>query len=569
MDMQDKPNNVTNVPDFQPTQMTPPPPPPPPLLKAPLNIDTIRRFFQVTGGSTLYCISAVLIAYGIVKLLKPVLVGSESIWDALPCLLTLHGYELALLAVLLLIIFKKVVDDAVSLVVLISLFLVGTSIALGSVADMAVKPALYLGLAGLLLALLKLVLMRRFGRIPFSTISIAAITGVMAYNYFGPALMARSVSLNPSDESARRSLWLLLYLLMLIGFLVVWLDALQQKRSQDSETPFLQSRTMAYLFALIVLFGSGVHQYTMAYAFTLERVSLDYVPVTAMGCLLLIEVLRLSGRRHIIFEVVITCVPGLLILQSIYDQSVLSSGHWGMGLLCYPLVLCAGVGIAVAGLAIIRKSQLLWGVVFAYALGVILTIGFSPEYPHKLNVFSCWVTLVAALLIYGFIVRNTIICFSAIVFLSIGLPLINNFPELMKSWQLTVPGSMGGVCGIGTVCLYLIFGKKLHRAISIAGGILLAAFIYDYLPAVIHVRYLIVLIAMVLLFIAIWIRTKDVVLMSILAIPVLLRAYVLMKALANWRYIILGFAALAAGAWVSIFKRSLKDKVGTEEKEGL
>ena len=198
MDIQDKPNNDTNVPDLQSEQITPPPSPP--LLKSPLNGDTIKRFFQATGGSSLYCLSAVFIAYGIVKLLKPVLVGSDSLQDALPCLLTLHGYELALLAVLMVIVFKKVVDDAVSLTILIGLFLVGSSIALGSVADRAIQPAIFLGFAGVAIAFFKLIALRRFAQIPFSTVSVAAITGIMAYNYLGPALMARSVSVNPSDE---------------------------------------------------------------------------------------------------------------------------------------------------------------------------------------------------------------------------------------------------------------------------------------------------------------------------------------------------------------------------------
>lgn len=565
MDIQDKPNNGTNVPDLQSKQITSPPP----FLKSPLNGDTIKRFFQVTGGSSLYCVSAVLIAYGIVKLLKPVLAGSDSLRDALPCLLTLHGYELALLAVLLVIVFKKVVDDAVSLTILIGLFLVGSSIALGSVADRAIQPALYLGLAGAVIAFLKLIVLRRFARIPISAISVAAITGIMAYNYLGPALMARSVLLNPSNEAARRGLWLLLYLWMLIGFLVLWFNAVREKMPKQDKTPFLQSPAMGYLFALLVLLGSGAHQYTMAYAFTLERVVLDYVPVVAVGCLLLIELLRLSGKRHDVTDIIITCVPGVLTLYAIYNQSVLSSGHWGPGLLSYPPVMLAGIGIAVAALAIFRKSHVLWGVVFAYALGVILTTGFSPEYPHELNSLSCWIVLVASLLIYGLTIRNTIICFSAFLILSVGLPYANGFSELMKSWQLTVPGSMGGTCGLGVIGLYLIFGKKLHRVLGVAGGIFLAAFIYDYLPAEIHVRYLIVLVAMLLLLTALWFRTKDLLVISILAIPFFIRGYVLTKVLANWRYIILGFMALLTGAFVSLFKRSVQEKceVINEEKQ--
>ena len=87
--------------------------------------------------------------------LRPVLESSNSLRDAMPCLLTLHVYELALLGVLLLIVFKKVVDDAVSLAILMALFLVGTSIALGSVANRGITMSLYVGLFGIVVGFCK------------------------------------------------------------------------------------------------------------------------------------------------------------------------------------------------------------------------------------------------------------------------------------------------------------------------------------------------------------------------------------------------------------------------------
>lgn len=563
--MQDKPNNGSNVPEIDPLQTTTPLyRQQQSLMKSPLNSDSLKQLFQVTGGSTLYCISAVLIAYGIVKLLRPVLVDSDSLRDALPCLLTLHGYELALLGVLLWVVFKKVVDDAISLTVLIGLFLVGSSVALGSVADRAIQSALYLGAAGLVIAFCKVTVLKRFARIPFTVVSIAMLTIVMAYNYFGPALMARSVTMSTTDGNARRGLWLLLYLLMLAAFLVVWIDAFRQKRSLDTQTPFLQSPAMAYLFALILLFGSGVHQYIMAYAFTLERVLLDSVPVVAVGCLILIEVLRLSGKGHIVWTVLITCIPGGLVLMAIDEQSVLSSGQWGPGLVAYPPVLLAGFGVAVTAVAYLRKSGWLWWVAAAYGMGVILTYGFSPEDPYDLNYFGCCLMTSIILLGYGFIKRNPYVCFVGIIVFCIGLPDIKGLPEAVKSWQLSLPGFYAGIIGLGTIALYLIFSKKLHHVISLMGAVTLAIFVYDYLPASFSVRYIIILIGLAVLLGGLWIRTKDLVVMLIIALPVFIRGYVLAKALANWRYIILGFAALITGGWVSTLKKSLKTETETE-----
>ena len=126
----------------------------------------MKEFFDFTGGSILYCLSAVFVAYGIVNVMGPMLSMGEALKNALPCILTLHIYELALLGVLILIVSRKVVDDAISVVILVALFLVGTSIALGAVADTGISASVWLGLAGIVFALGKLFVMKRFARIP-------------------------------------------------------------------------------------------------------------------------------------------------------------------------------------------------------------------------------------------------------------------------------------------------------------------------------------------------------------------------------------------------------------------
>ncbi|GAI17133.1 unnamed protein product, partial [marine sediment metagenome] len=76
-----------------------------------LDLNTWKSFFDLTGGSLLYCLSAVFVAYGIVKVMGPILSDTDSLSSALPCILTLHIYEIALLGVLILIVSRKVVDD--------------------------------------------------------------------------------------------------------------------------------------------------------------------------------------------------------------------------------------------------------------------------------------------------------------------------------------------------------------------------------------------------------------------------------------------------------------------------
>ena len=158
-----------------------------------LDIDTWKRFFRLTGGSVFYCLSAIFVAYGIVKVMGPILLGSNTLKDALLCIFTLHIYEIALLGVLILIVSKKVVDDAISVVILMALFLVGTSIALGSVADKGITPSLIVGLVSVAVAFGKFYFMKRFARISFGVLSVLGLGLLMTCNYFGPILMARSI----------------------------------------------------------------------------------------------------------------------------------------------------------------------------------------------------------------------------------------------------------------------------------------------------------------------------------------------------------------------------------------
>jgi hypothetical protein len=97
--------------------------------------------------------------------------------------------------------------------------------------------------------------------------------------------------------------------------------------------------------------------------------------------------------------------------------------------------------------------------------------------------------------------------------------------------------------------------------VNIFGALFLAGFVLDYLPDSIHWRYLAVMLGLGLLFVLLWIRTKDILIISILSIPLFIKIYILTKQLAAWRYVILGFFLLGTGAIVSLFKRSAAKNV--------
>ena len=534
-----------------------------------LDIDTWKRFFRLTGGSVFYCLSAIFVAYGIVKVMGPILSGSNTLKDALPCIFTIHIYEIALLGVLILIVSKKVVDDAISVVILMALFLVGTSIALGSVADKGITPSLIVGLVSVAVAFGKFYSMKRFARIQFGVLSVLGLGLLMTCNYFGPILMARSILIDPSQELARRGLWMFLWVTMLVAASIVLIEAMRGKyqQAEQNDRAFLQSPVMVYVFALILLIATGVHQYSMAFTFALERVFGDFVPLITVATLLLLEILRHLGKRFGYIEILISCVPLAAMLLAINEKTVLASGQLGFGLICYPPVFFALSGLALAAVAIYHRWYQLLVAVFFYGLGVILTAGFSPEHPYDLNTHACVLTLVIALLVYGVIVRNQFSYLAGIVVLCIALAQLDSFSVFVKNLNLTEVGSLAGICGLGCMAFYLLFGQRLHKVFQIVGALCLAGFVYDYLPEYLHWTYIIALPVTGCLMGLLWFRRKDILAMAILCIPFLIKLYIMAKLLAYWRLVILGFLLLAAGTIASLLKRPTRGREN-ESKAG-
>ena len=98
------------------------------------DVSNLGAFFDFTGGSLFYCLSAFFIILGIGRIMGPMLTNHELFKEALPCIFTLNLYEIALLGVLTtIVVWKSVTDDAISLVIFIAIFFVGTGLALSSI----------------------------------------------------------------------------------------------------------------------------------------------------------------------------------------------------------------------------------------------------------------------------------------------------------------------------------------------------------------------------------------------------------------------------------------------------
>ncbi|MHC4624622.1 MAG: hypothetical protein ACYS4W_12055 [Planctomycetota bacterium] len=518
----------------------------------------LKSFFRLTGGSILYCLSALSILYGIAKPITPVLAKSNAFSDALPCIVTLNIYELALLGVLVtIVVWKNVTDDAISLVVLLALFLVASGMILGTGAYHAPKICLYIGLACTAVGLAKLYVMRRFISFQIGKLSLLGMTFILLWNFLTSSVMAGCFASAPATGAAYRNHWLVAWLVLLGGGGLIVAEAAMSKLSatggKKSRRPLLHRASMVWVFALVVLAGAGAHQYGIAYMYRVDDAFGDYVPLIGIASLLMLELMRSCEKRFGYAEILVCCLPLGCTIYAVLNESITARAGLHVELLWYPPVILGVTGAAILWLSVRHRWYGLVYVVIAYGLACLLTVGFSPDKPHELNWHLCGAGMVAVLLALGVYHRDVFFCVGGVLALSGGLCTADAFVSFAKTHQLTTVGAAAGVAGVGTIVVVLVFGRKVPRAIAVLGAALLAVFTSDYAGISLMWKDVLVAAGTVSVCAALLLRTGDIVAALIVCIPIAPKAYILAKKMSSWGFVALSFVLLFSGAAVSLF----------------
>jgi len=318
---------------------------------------TLTGFLSLTGGSVLYCLSALSIIYGIIQIIGPTLAKSNVLGEILPCVLVLNVYELALLGVLVLIVvWRNVTDDAISLVVLVGLFLIASGMMLGTAVTSGPATCLYIGLACTAVGLGKLYVMRRFISFALTGLSFVGVGMILAWNFLSSSVIAKVLAAGAGTDEVRRYLWLVFWLLLLAGAVLVIIDSTRGAsggpEGKRSRTAFLHSRSMVWMFVLVLLGAASMHQYGIAYMFVIDYAFGDFIPLIAVGSVLMVELMRGLGREFKGLAVLVSCVPLVSTISAVLNKSVMAS--WGMSVeaLWHPAVVLGltGIGIVLLGI---------------------------------------------------------------------------------------------------------------------------------------------------------------------------------------------------------------------------
>ncbi|NLX07565.1 MAG: hypothetical protein GXY33_20690 [Phycisphaerae bacterium] len=517
-----------------------------------------KGFFSLTGGSILYCLSAMFLLYGFFALLGPILARSHALAETLPCIGVLNVYELALLGVLLLIVlWKNVTDDAISLVVLIALFLIANGSALDTVATEAPEAVLYLGVGAMVLAVGKLYVLRRFIIPHLSGLYLGGLAIILLWNFLCGPLLAQVNRGVATSDTVPPGPWQAAWMAVLAAGVLFLIQALRTPDPQRDRTdplPFLRTAAMPALFALVVLTASGLHQLGLAHAINFSHRFLDFVPVLALAALLLVEVLRVAGVRSRIWTVAIAAAPLAITLYAIWGRPVASAAPW-LEVLWHPPVILTATGAGVLALYLAHPRRGLLHVAVAYGLAVLLTwgaTGFGD--PARLNWTQVGVVLVTLLLVLGIWRRNPELCFGGAVVAAFGLGFWDGLQHMALAWGLTVPGAVLGVAGLATLAIYVIFGDRFSRNLAALGALAFMVFVLDLFPQQVAWADLAVVVMVGVVGTPLWMRTRDYVPIVLLCLPLALRLWAVGVAMGPWRYVAISFALLAAGTWLSLRK---------------
>lgn len=548
------------------------PPPIPPGNIGPSELSLVwaspwRDFFSLTGGSILYCLSAMSLIYGIATLLGPILGRPAALHEAFPCIGALNVYEVALLGALLFLVVKEgVTDDAISLVVLVALFLVGTGITLSTLADQGYRAVLLIGMGCFLLALGKFHALRTWVRMRVSGLAFAGLTLLAAWNFAAGALLVRENTIN----STARGQWMLSWWVLLAGAGLLVADAHRagaiERAIADAKRPFLKRSAMHFVFAAILLAAAGVHQYVLGYIFDVSRRWGDYLPLLSLIVLLGLRLSLGVRARSSARDALIALFPLGACGYAILSRGVVASPSQLLELPWHPPLYLALTGAAILAVWRRQPSQALLAVCGAYAAGVLLTVGFTPDRPYDLQWRATGALAVLVLMAVGLVRRNLSLCVLAVLISSVGFSSVAPLMRIFQLANVTVPGALAGMAGVGTLLVAFVFGARATRALGVAAALGTIAGFLDGMTRRPSWPNLAAAVILILLAAVLWLRTRDWPPPVVLLIPVAVWFWALFARLGAWRLVILSFVLLFGGLALRVY-RARRDRRAGETVE--
>ncbi|MCP4641353.1 MAG: hypothetical protein GY851_13010 [bacterium] len=517
-------------------------------------------FLSVGAASILYMLSALSIMYGMATLIGPVLARSGVLGQTLPCIGALNLYEVALLCVLLaIVLLRKATADAVSLTVLVALFLMATGVALDTVANDSPSVATVVAMACVALAWVKLSLLRHHVALGLRQGLFSGACLVIGWSFLTAPALAYLLKYRDADVYVLRTVLQAGWFVMLTGTVLMFRKAL---RTGDGEarpatgTAFIRTHGMAWVFVALLVFACAIHQYALTYVFDVPWTFGDYLPLILVCSLIGLELLRGYGMRSPGLDVSLACAPlGATIVYAVAGAEAVPS--WlALDMLWQPAVLTALTVVALIAFSFRAGRIWLIPVAGAYALAFLLLLGATPGDAATLNWHAVGAAVLVVLVVAGLALRDGRLLAAAVLLLALGAWSSDSLTAWSQRYPFSRLGVIGLTTGLGLTLVYIGFPERLPNWVGGASATLLTAMTIAIFNPETDLTFAFLAGAAVAGTGALaWRRTRNPWATIAPFIPLARTVYLSARPVTGWHFVALSFLLLAIGACTSLRRR--------------
>ncbi|BBM83450.1 hypothetical protein [Candidatus Uabimicrobium amorphum] len=323
-----------------------------------LSKNVLKLLKWKAGPSFFYILSAACILLGAAMITIPLYENSNLLAKRFYLVGVLHSYEIALLCVSLLVCrWKKSNKDAISLVCLLGIFIIGSTISLDTVSVEFAQTTLILGIISLLFVFLKLHLLFKKILGNNNILLFIALIILLLPNFIMPGILGLALENGLKNNRQLIPIWSIgWFLTIFAGILFVFTarKVSAQDIVNDKVKPFLSRRVMQWIFSLIVFTGTICHQYTMSFSFDLRISIANVLPLVIVGIFLGFEFKRVLQKKFAIGDLSWILSPVVLAFVVASNQPAQSAYE----LASYPALLLGVTSAATLFLHFSKRSYI-------------------------------------------------------------------------------------------------------------------------------------------------------------------------------------------------------------------
>lgn len=238
------------------------------------------------SSNLLYLASAACILAGLGQVLGPIYENPDVATEKFLCVGAINLYELALLGVLLLVLlWHRIVEDAVALTLLFACFLVGSAITIDVIAPGYGLAAAGLAVGGMVLAAAKLMLVCDRVTGWFSRTQWVAIAGLLALDFAGPAIMGMA----QESHASNRQLQYIWFggMCIAVAAMGVLIQAASHERAGSlcgwwQRADVVRSPLMRWAVLILVAIGTTGQAFALGWAFYLDMHLAHMLPLIVL-----------------------------------------------------------------------------------------------------------------------------------------------------------------------------------------------------------------------------------------------------------------------------------------------